>query len=222
MRKTTQRMRTIDRGLTIAYPAPVTEAPVRGKHRRMCIRKLKTMDRGLTIAYVGNGKGKTTAAVGAAVRAAGYDWKVLFFQFYKSLAWPSGERTSLKKLGVDVMVRGEGFVKILGDKKPMTVHQRAAQKALEEARNLLFSGRYQLVVLDEVISCLEQKLLPITAVTQLLDARMKHPKARKVHLVMTGHKRFLALTKRCDLVTDMKVVKHPYYKGILAIKGIDF
>lgn len=186
------------------------------------MKKLHTLDRGLTIAYVGNGKGKTTAAVGAAVRAAGYGWKVLYFQFYKSLQWPSGERSSLKKLGVDVLVRGQGFVGILGDKKPRQQHRNAAAKALAEARQLLFSGKYKLVVLDEIISCCEQKLIPQSAIAALLDARAKHPKATHVHVVMTGHNNYPDVLKRCDLVTEMKMVTHPYYRGILATKGIDF
>lgn len=182
----------------------------------------RAINHGLTIAYVGNGKGKTTAAVGAAVRAAGYGWKVLFFQFYKSLKWPSGERLALHQLGVDVKVRGEGFVKILGDRKPLSVHTKAAVRALAEAKRLVFSGKYRLVVLDELISCLEQKLLPERAVTAFLDARMKDTRARKAHLILTGHRRYPAVLKRCDLVTEMKMVQHPYYKGILATKGIDF
>lgn len=185
-------------------------------------KKLRIINRGLTIAYIGNGKGKTTAAVGLATRAAGYGWKVLFFQFYKSEQWPSGERAALKKLGVDVRVRGKGFVGILGDRKPRELHRKAAALALAETRKLLFSGRYKLVVLDEAISCLEQKLLPVRALLSLLDARAKHPKVKNVHLAMTGHNRYPAVLERCDLVTEMRMVKHPYYKGIIATKGIDF
>ncbi len=185
-------------------------------------KKLRPIDRGLTIAYIGNGKGKTTAAAGLATRAAGYGWNVLFFQFYKSEQWPSGERTALKKLGVDVRVRGKGFVGILGDRKPRAHHRTAAVRALAEARKLLFSGRYQLVILDEAISCLEQRLLPVRAFVSLLDSRAKHPKARTVHLAMTGHDRYPPILKRCDLVTEMKMVKHPYYQGVVATKGIDF
>lgn len=180
------------------------------------------IDRGLTIAYIGNGKGKTTAAVGVAVRARGYGWPVLFFQFFKSEQWPSGERVTLKKLGVDVEVCGQGFVGILGDKKPRVVHRAAAVRALAKARKLIFSGTYKLVVLDEVISCLEQKLFPVSALTRLLDDRARNSTAKYVHIAMTGHNKFPAVLRRCDLVTEMKVVKHPYYRGIIATKGIDF
>lgn len=185
-------------------------------------KKFHPLDRGLTIAYIGDGKGKTTAAVGLATRSAGHKWKVLFFQFYKSEQWPSGEREALRQLGVDVRVRGEGFVGILGDRKQRSLHKLAASRALAEARKLIFSGLFQLVVLDEVISCLEQKLFPIRSLVKLLDDRANSAKARQVHLVLTGHDRFPEVLKRCDLVTEMKMVKHPYYQGIIATKGLDY
>lgn len=190
--------------------------------RKAAPKKLKAINRGLTIAYIGDGKGKTTAAVGLATRARGYGWPVLFFQFYKSEQWPSGERATLKKLGVDVRVRGQGFVGILGDKKPRRQHRQAAAKALAEARQLLFSGKYKLVILDEIIACSEQKLFPVSAITKLLDEHSKHPKAKLVHVAMTGHNAYPAVLKRCDLVTEMKMVRHPYYQGIIATKGIDY
>jgi cob(I)alamin adenosyltransferase len=190
--------------------------------KRHTVKKFRTIDRGLTIAYIGNGKGKTTAAVGLATRAAGYNWPVLFFQFYKSEQWPSGERVALRKLGVDVFVRGEGFVGILGDRKQLIQHKTAAIRALVEARKHIFSGKYRLVILDEAISCLEQKLFPVRALTKLLDDRMKDKEAKQVHVALTGHNRYPQIMKRCDLVTDMKMVKHPYYAGIIATRGIDF
>ncbi|MBI4426791.1 MAG: cob(I)yrinic acid a,c-diamide adenosyltransferase [Candidatus Kerfeldbacteria bacterium] len=190
--------------------------------KRSAVKQFRAIDRGLTIAYVGDGKGKTTAAVGLATRAAGYGWPVLFFQFYKSAQWPSGERVTLKKLGVDVRVRGKGFVGILGDRKSRRQHRQAAASALAEAKQLLFSGKYKLVILDEIIACSEQKLFPVSAIAKLLNERAKHPKAKLVHVAMTGHSAYPAVLKRCDLVTEMKMVKHPYYQGIIASKGIDY
>ena len=184
--------------------------------------RLRPFSKGLTIAYIGNGKGKTTAAVGAVTRAAGYGWKALFFQFCKSPDWPSGEREALLKLGVDVEVYGEGFVGILGDRKPLRQHQAAAQRALGLAWTRIASGKYKLVVLDEVIACLEQRLFSISALVKLLDQRAKHPKAKHVHIVFTGHKKYPAVLKYCDVVTEMKMVKHPYTEGFIAVKGIDY
>ena len=119
-------------------------------------------------------------------------------------------------------MRGEGFVGILGDRKPRTVHRRAAVLALHEAKKLILSGAYQLVVLDEAISCLEQKLLTPAALIGVLDARNKSARGRQVHVLMTGHSRYPEILSRCDLVTEMKMVKHPYYKGTPAVKGIDY
>jgi cob(I)alamin adenosyltransferase len=183
-------------------------------------KKLKAFGRGVTILYRGEGKGKTTAAIGVATRAAGYGWKVLFLQFYKSETWPSGERRAFERLGVDVRVMGLGFVGIIGDKHKLKEHREAAKKALEEAKKLIRSKKYKLVVLDEAISALEQKLLKPSDIVSLLKDRAK--RAKEVHLVMTGHEKFSKIEKLCDLVTEMKMVKHPYYKGFLAVRGIDF
>lgn len=173
--------------------------------------------RGLTIIYVGKGKGKTSAAIGLAVRAAGWKKRVLFLQFFKSAQWPSGERAALKKLGVDVRVMGEGFVGILGDKKPRAVHKAAAQKALVTAKRLMRSGRYDICIFDEAISCLESSTLAVRDIASLMKAK---PSA--VTICLTGHNHYPALEKLADTVTEMKMVKHPYYKGILAQRGVDY
>ncbi|MFH1236126.1 MAG: cob(I)yrinic acid a,c-diamide adenosyltransferase [Parcubacteria group bacterium] len=190
--------------------------------RQIPPRKLRLFSGGCTIAYIGNGKGKTTAAVGTAVRARGYGWRVLFLQFYKSTDWPSGERKSLKSLGVDVRVLGEGFVGILGDKKKRAVHRRAALRSLRIAQQTLVSGKYQLVILDEVISCLEQKLFPQNDLVRVLTVRKRSRKGYRTHLILTGHDAFPRILSHCDIVTRMTMVKHPYYKGFLAIRGIDY
>lgn len=173
--------------------------------------------RGLTLIFVGNGKGKTSAAIGLAVRASGWKRRVLFLQFFKSEQWPSGERASLKKLGVDVRVMGEGFVGILGDKKPRSVHKAAARKALATAKQLIRSGDYDVCIFDEAISTLEQKLLQVSALTALIRAKPQH-----VTICLTGHKHYPALEKLADTVTEMKMVKHPYYQGLLAQRGVDY
>lgn len=180
-------------------------------------RRLRTFDRGLIICFIGNGKGKTTAAVGVAVRAAGYKKRVLFFQFFKSPAWPSGEQESLKKLGVKVEVQGKGFVGILGDRKPKAEHRAAAQAALVKAEKYLKSGKFDVIVLDEIISCVEVGLLSVAEVVALLVR-----KPRSMHVVITGHRKYPVILKLCDVVTDMRAVKHPFTKGFLAVKGIDY
>lgn len=176
----------------------------------------------MTICYIGDGKGKTTASVGAATRARGYGWTVLFFQFFKSPEWPSGERTALQKLGIDVEVHGKGFVGILGDTKPRQVHQEAALKALRRAEKAIVSGKWQLVVLDEIISCIEEKLFTADMVASMLKRVRAQSRGRRVHVILTGHRKYPKIMKLCTTVTEMKMVKHLYYKGYIAHKGIDF
>ncbi len=173
--------------------------------------------RGQVLIYVGNGKGKTSAAIGLAVRARGWDKRVAFIQFYKSEAWPSGERVALRKLGVDVRVLGEGFVKILGDKKPLAVHKASARKALAMAKKMMLSKHYDVLIFDEAISCIEQKLLTVSDITLLSKV-----KPESMTICLTGHTHYPALEKLADTVTEMKMVKHPYYKGVLAQRGVDY
>lgn len=194
----------------------------------MEIKKQKPV--GLLMLNVGAGKGKTTAAMGTAMRAAGTGMNVFVIQFIKG-EWPSGERDFLqayeemragykgtKKLGrVDFVQGGKGFIKILGDKKPFSVHQKAAYDTLKRAKAAMKSGKYDLVVMDEAISAVEEKLLKVK---DLLDVAKARPK--KVHVIMTGHVAPKALAVKADMVSDIKMIKHPYYKGILAQKGIDF
>jgi cob(I)alamin adenosyltransferase len=173
--------------------------------------------KGLTIIYIGDGKGKTSAAAGLAVRAAGTGFKVLYLQFIKG-DWPSGERDILEKLdNVDVKLMGLGFVGILGDRKPRQDHINAAKRAMAESIKALKSKKYNLVVLDEAISAIESDLLTVDDVYQIMKSKPK-----SVHLCLTGHKRIKKLIDAADLVTEMKMIKHPYYKGILAQRGIDF
>lgn len=173
--------------------------------------------KGLTIIYIGDGKGKTSAACGLAVRAAGSGFKVLFLQFVKG-DWPSGERKILSELeNVEVKLMGLGFVGILGDRKPIDSHIKAAQKAMAESILALKSKKYDLVVLDEALSAVESRLLEVSDILKIIAA-----KPRTVHLCLTGHKRFKKLIEKADLVTEMKMIKHPYYKGILAQRGIDY
>ncbi|MBX4191346.1 MAG: cob(I)yrinic acid a,c-diamide adenosyltransferase [Candidatus Doudnabacteria bacterium] len=174
------------------------------------------MSKGLTIVYIGDGKGKTSAAAGLAVRAVGTGFKVLYLQFVKG-DWPSGERESLASLGVEVRLMGRGFVGILGDRKPIEEHIKAAENAKATAIEALKSKKYNLVVLDEALSAIESDLLTENDVIEIMDA-----KPEEIHLCMTGHKRFKKIIEKADLVTEMKMIKHPYYQGILAQRGIDF
>jgi cob(I)alamin adenosyltransferase len=172
--------------------------------------------KGLTIVYIGDGKGKTSAAAGLAARAVGTGFRVLYLQFVKG-DWPSGEREALAKLGVEVRLMGRGFVGILGDRKHISEHVQAAQNAMSESIKALQSKNYDLVVLDEALSAVESELLTEADILEINKA-----KPAAVHLCMTGHKRFKKIIAAADLVTEMKMIKHPYYEGILAQRGIDY
>lgn len=174
------------------------------------------MNKGLVIIYIGDGKGKTTAATGLAVRAAGSGMKVAFTQFMKG-EWPSGELTALPKLGIEVNIFGKGFVGIQGDQKPLAEHKEEAERAYEMALKQVKSGRYDLVVLDELISAVEEQALGLNQVIDMVKS-----KAEKTHLCLTGHKKYDELLELADLVTEMKKLKHPYDQGLLAVKGIDY
>jgi len=175
-------------------------------------------DRGLVVVYTGNGKGKTTAAMGLALRAAGYGKRVLVLQFVKT--WFTGEKGGFEHLpNVEFIQAGKGFYKILGDKLPEDEHVRAARTALELARAKVNSGEYDVVVLDEIIGSVTGGLLPVEAVLELVDN-----KPPRLDLVLTGHrgKELPELLERADLITEMVKVKHPYDSGILAKKSIDY
>jgi cob(I)alamin adenosyltransferase len=195
-------------------------------------KKKPIASKGLTIVYVGHGKGKTTAAMGLAVRAAGAGFPVHIIQFIKG-EWPCHERdflnyfdqirpatkTDQKKLPgrITFEVTGRGFVKILGDRKPLDVHKAAAAEGLRLALQAFKSGKYKLIVLDEIMSAVETKLLKVGDLVKLIRA-----KPADMHLVMTGHDLPVAIGRLADLVSEVKMIKHPYYSGVLAQRGIDY
>lgn len=172
---------------------------------------------GLVLINTGNGKGKTTAALGTALRHAGYGRKVLVLQFIKG-TWHYGELESLKALPNVTLVRsGAGFYKILDDKYPEEVHRKAAAEGLELARQAVSSGEYTLVVLDEIIYAIDEGLLSLADVLAMLKLRKP-----EVSVILTGRNAPQALVDEADTVTEMREIKHPFQQGILALKGIDY
>jgi cob(I)alamin adenosyltransferase len=187
----------------------------------------KELDRGLLIVYTGNGKGKTTAALGMCVRAVGYGWNICIIQFVKG-SWKYGELKGLKRLEpeVELHVVGEGFVGIIDDDKDFEEHCKAARDGLVLAGEKLQSDAFQLVILDELNVALELGLVKQDDVADLLKLRTgkdakKHKKNKK-HLVITGRGAPDWLLAEADLVTEMKEIKHPFRQGIEAQKGIDW
>lgn len=173
---------------------------------------------GLLIVYTGNGKGKTTAALGMAMRAVGYGHRVIMIQFVKG-SWRYGELDGVARLKPELEIRpaGRGFVGIIDDKLPIEEHRKAAAEAFADVERIVVSGEYQLVILDEILVALNLGLITEAQVLSLIDHR---PDA--LHLVLTGRGCPDSIIERADLVTEMREVKHPYQKGRKAEKGIDF
>ncbi len=177
-----------------------------------------TVRKGLVICYTGDGKGKTTAALGLCIRATGYNLRTLIWQFIKG-SWHYGELDGIKRLApyVELRQKGEGFVGIVDDKKPREVHRQAALDALNDVKTEIASGRWDLVILDEVfVGC----QLGFLSARDLLDLIAQKPAG--VHLVMTGRGAPPDVLEAADLVTEMREIKHPFQKGELAQKGIDY
>lgn len=174
-------------------------------------------EKGLTIIYTGEGKGKTTAALGLVLRAVGYKKRCLIIQFGK--IWFTGELAGVKQLEpyVKIIQGGKGFVKILGDRLPLKIHKKAAVDSYNILYKEALSGKWDIIVADEFIGAVSGKLLPISLAVKLIK---KKPKA--LDLVLTGHHAPQKLIDLADLVTEMQEIKHPYQQGILAKKGVDF
>ncbi len=180
--------------------------------------KFKANKKSLIIVYTGNGKGKTTAALGMAVRACGYEWKVCILQFIKG-SWTYGEEKGVEKLHPNVELKklGKGFYKIMNDKLPDEEHRKAVADALAISKECTASGTYDLVILDEINVAVSVGLLNVDDVITLLN--QKHP---KTHVVLTGRDAHSKIVEMADLCTEMKEIKHPFQKGFLAQKGIDY
>jgi cob(I)alamin adenosyltransferase len=179
-------------------------------------------EKGLVIVYTGNGKGKTSAALGTVFRALGHGWKVLVIQFFKG-DWPVvfGELESAKNhKNLEVLQIGRGFVGIMGDKKPIGEHRAAAAEAMRTAKEKAHSGKYDLVVLDEVNNAADPNGPRLIEINSLLDFIASRPP--RLNLVLTGRNAHPLIVEIADLVTEMKEVKHPFSKGFSARKGIDF
>ena len=172
---------------------------------------------GLILVNTGNGKGKTTAALGMALRAWGQGMKVLVLQFIKG-GWKYGELKAAEKLGPDFEMRqlGEGFIKGPGDQS-LEEHRHAAAEALAAARTEISSGKYDLIILDELLYAVNYGLVSLA---DTLDLMAKKPDA--LHLVLTGRNAPPEIIERADLVTEMKEIKHHYNRGIPAQKGIEY
>ncbi len=173
----------------------------------------------MLVIFTGNGKGKTTAALGQAARAVGQGRRVLMIQFIKSPSWQSGEdfveirgngEFKLEKMGL-------GFVGILDDNLPKSEHVKAAEKTFDYFRKELASSAWDMIILDEINVAVSLGLL---SEEKVLKATKDIPPEKIV--ILTGRDAPQSLINKADLITEMKEVKHPLNKGKLAKQGIEF
>jgi cob(I)alamin adenosyltransferase len=191
------------------------EKMAKKKAARDKILATKTEERGLLIVHTGKGKGKTTAAMGLAMRCVGHGMKVGIVQFVKGV-WHTGERDVLAKFPDLCVIRamGEGFT---WDTQDRQRDLAAAARAWETAKEMMADPSYRMVILDELNIVLRYDYLPVEEVLETLKS-----KPRNLHVVVTGRNAKEELIEAADLVTEMTQVKHPFRSGVKAQVGVEF
>ena len=183
---------------------PPTEAPPKGSRRQAS----------LVLVNTGDGKGKSTAAFGTAMRAVARGWKVAVIQFLKSGEWSVGEEKVGRQIGVDWWAMGDGFT---WDSESMEESEAVAREAWTKATEMIGSGDYQLIVLDEVTYPINWGWIDIDDVLVAIRDRPS-----RLNLILTGRDAPARLVEIADTVTEMRKVKHAFDRGIVARRGIDY
>jgi cob(I)alamin adenosyltransferase len=173
------------------------------------------LSKGLVEIFTGSGKGKTSAALGVVLRAAGQGLRAHIIYFLKG-DYPYGERTMFALLP-NATFESYGDVEFIDPNKVKDEDREQARQGLEAARRALASGNYDIVVLDEINIAVAWKLIGVEEVLQLIEE-----KPQNMELILTGRHADQRLIERADLVTDMVEIKHPFHKGIKARRGIDY
>lgn len=173
--------------------------------------------RGLVMVYTGDGKGKTTAALGLALRQVGWGRRVLVIQFMKGRGNVYGERIAAEKYLPLLEIEQHGRDEFVNLSNPDPVDIELAQKALQRAKEALDSSKYGMIVLDEVNVAVYAGLLPVQGVLALIDS-----KPGDVDLVLTGRYARQEVMDRADMVSEVREVKHHYRKGVPAQEGIEY
>ena len=173
---------------------------------------------GLVVVITGNGKGKTTSALGMALRACGHGMRVCIIQFMKGDLY-SGEWDGVRHLdcAIELISTGKGFCGIQGNSYSRAEHRANAQEALKLARQRIASGEVDLLILDEINNALRLKLVDLNQVMELLDKR-----PRLMHLILTGRDAPPELIERADTVSEVVEIKHAFRKDIEPQPGIDY
>ena len=179
------------------------------------------LKKGLVQIYTGDGKGKTTAAFGLALRAAGQGNKVLIYQFLKPPSLDIGERFALQlgavRIRVEALDAPWDMAKSLKDQKAVSQMQKAISEVLERIAQTAEKRFYDCVILDEIVFCLSKGLAKLEDIKNIIDKRDP-----AVEIVLTGRGATKELTALADLVTEMKNIKHPFDKGLPPRRGIEF
>lgn len=174
-----------------------------------------TINQGLVYVFTGDGKGKTSAALGVAVRAALSGMKVAIIQWYKEKRWPIAEHKIGKFIkNIRIYPLGSGFFKLPTDHATTKEHRQAAEAALKQAEKLL--NQVDVLVLDEVNNAVKDKLIDLNHLTNLIKKR------GQTHLILTGRGASGRVLEGADLVTEMKKIKHPFDCGQKAVQGLDY
>jgi cob(I)alamin adenosyltransferase len=168
----------------------------------------------LVLVNTGNGKGKSSAAFGVMLRALAVDWKVAVCQFIKSSEWKVGEEKIGRRLGVEWHAFGDGFT---WDSDDLDQDQAHARAGWETAKQLIRSGDYRLVILDELTYLCSWGWIDEADVVETIRGRPEH-----VNIIVTGRDAPQALIDVADTVSDVTEVKHAYQQGIRAMRGIDY
>ena len=176
------------------------------------------MQKGLVIVYTGKGKGKTTSALGIALRSIGYGYNVCMIQFIKG-SWHYGEMNSANMLKpwFELIAAGKGFVGIIDDNKSLEEHIQIAQNAIAICKKKIQSKEYNTIILDEINYAINLNLINTNEVIEMIKS-----KPFELNIVLTGNYAKKEIIELADLVTEMKEIKHPFKLGIKARKGIDY
>jgi cob(I)alamin adenosyltransferase len=185
-------------------PEPPTDAPSKGEKRASS----------LVLVNTGDGKGKSTAAFGTAIRAVARGWRVGIIQFLKSGDWSVGEERIGRQLGMDWWALGDGFT---WDSDNLEETASIAAEAWRSASERITSGEYELLVLDEITYPINWGWIDLDEVISVIVRRPEH-----VNLILTGRDAPQALIEIADTVTEMRKVKHAYDHGVMARRGIDY
>jgi len=174
--------------------------------------------KGLLVVITGNGKGKTTSALGIAVRACGHNMRVCIIQFMKGDLY-AGERDGIKKMNcqVELIPTGKGFCGIQGNPYSHEEHRKNAQDAIQLAHQKIESGRFDILILDEINNALKLKLVDLEQVLEIIQR-----KPPLMHLVLTGRDAHPQVIEMADTVSEINEIKHAYRKGIEPQPGIDY